>query len=83
MRKMGTTKNMVKAPKYNLSESKVVIFRRQPKGRLKRSHPLKSDFLLDEKDCVENVTGLKIIADTISDRNVRVRWLNVEVEVFF
>lgn len=34
MRKMGTTKNMVKAPKYNLSDLKVVIFRRQPKGRL-------------------------------------------------
>jgi len=35
MRKMGTTKNVVKAPKSNLSEWKTVIFLRQPKGRLK------------------------------------------------
>lgn len=83
MRKMGTTKNVVKAPKYNLSELKVVIFRRQPKGRLKSSHPLRSDFLLEEKNCVENVPGLKIIADTTSSSNARVRWLNAEAEVFF
>jgi hypothetical protein len=67
MRKMGTTKNMVKAPKYNLSDLKIVIFLRQPKGRLKGSHPIMSVFSLDEKNCVENVAGLKIIADTMSD----------------
>jgi hypothetical protein len=66
MRKMGTTKNMVKAPKFNLSDLKVVIFLRQPKGRLKWSHPIMSDFSLDEKNCAENVAGLKINADTTS-----------------
>jgi len=66
VRKMGTTKNMVKAPKSNLSDFKVVTFQRQPKSRLKRSHLIMSDFSLDEKSCVENVAGLKISADTIS-----------------
>lgn len=84
MRKMGTTKNMVKAPKFNLSDLKVVIFLRQPKGRLKRSHPIMSDFSLDEKSCAENVAGLKINADTISyTLSIGVRWLNAEIEVFF
>ena len=83
MRKMGTTKNVVKAPKFNLSDLKTVIFQRQPKSRLKRSHLIMSDFSLDEKSCVENVPGLKIIADTTSSSNARVRWLNAEVEVFF
>jgi hypothetical protein len=83
MRKMGTTKNMVKAPKFNLSDLKVVIFQKQPKGRLKWSHPIMSDFSLDEKNCAENVAGLKINADTISGVYTGVRWLNVEVEVFF
>jgi hypothetical protein len=69
MRKMGTTKNVVKAPKSNLSEWKTVIFRRQPKGRLNGSHPIMSDFSLGEKNCIENVTGLKISADTASKYN--------------
>jgi hypothetical protein len=62
---METTKNMVKAPKSNLSDLKIVFFLRQPRGRLKGSHPIMSDFLLDEKKCVENVAGLKISADTM------------------
>jgi len=66
IRKMGTTKNVVKAPKFNLSDLKTVIFQRQPKSRLKRSHLIMSDFSLDEKSCVENVAGLKVNADTIS-----------------
>jgi len=71
MRKMGTTKNVVKAPKFNLSDLKIVIFRKQPKGRLKGSHPIMSDFSLDEKDCVENVAGLKINADTTSCNKIQ------------
>jgi len=66
VRKMETTKNVVKAPKSNLSDLKIVIFLRQPRGRLKWSHPIMSDFLLDEKNCVENVAGLKVSADTAS-----------------
>jgi len=39
---MGTTKTIVKIPKFNLSANNVVIFLRRLEGRLRSSHPLKN-----------------------------------------